>query len=156
MARESDPMVSFNFSVVVDGGVNASGYFTEVSGVLAENDVVEHKVVTPDGREFIQMIPGRVKWGEVTLKKGVTTDMGFWTWRELVVLGKIDDARANMTITMYDRNYTPVVSWHFINAWPSKVSGPSLASQSGEFSVEEITIAHEGMKRDGAAGSPLD
>lgn len=154
MARETDPAISYQFSVVIDGGVNASGYFTEVSGVLAEHDVVEHKVVNAEGKEFIQMIPGRVKWGTVTLKKGVTTDMGFWQWREMVVLGKIDDARANMSVTMYDRNYTPIITWNFRNAWPSKVSGPSLNSGSGDFSVEEIEIAHEGMYRDGSEGYP--
>ncbi|MSS69988.1 MAG: DUF3421 domain-containing protein [Candidatus Latescibacteria bacterium] len=154
-ARETDPVISYSFSVVIAGGVNASGYFTAVSGLQGENDVVTHRVVSPDGKEFVQIIPGRVKWGEVTLKKGVTTDMGFWKWRELVILGKIDDARANMTITMYDRNYTPVMNWTFRNAWPSRLSGPSMDSGSSDFSVEEMTIIHEGMTREGQEGYPI-
>ncbi|MBA3532171.1 MAG: phage tail protein, partial [Ardenticatenales bacterium] len=70
-------------------------------------------------------------------------------------LGKIDDARANMTVTMYDRNYTPVMHWNFRNAWPSKLAGPTLDSGSGEFSVEDMTIQHEGMNRDGSDGFPV-
>jgi len=155
MAPETDPVISYPFSVVIDGGVNASGYFTAVSGLQGENVVVDHRVVDPDGKELVQMIPGRVKWGEITLKKGVTPDMGFWKWREMVILGNIDEARANMTVTMYDRNHTPVMHWNFLNAWPSKLSGPSLDSGSGDFTVEEMTIQHEGMNRDGSAGYPV-
>jgi phage tail-like protein len=159
MAGETDPVVSYPFSVVIDSvvvdrGVNASGRFTSVSGIQGENDVVDRRVVR-DGKELVQMVPGRLRWSEIIFTKGVTLDMGFWVWRELVVLGKIEDARANMTVTMYDRNSTAVMHWNFLNAWPSKVSGPSLDPGSGDFALEEMIVQHDGMKRDGSAGDPV-
>ena len=49
---------------------------------------------------------------------------------------------------MMDRNYADVARWDFVNAWPSKVTGPQVKSDSNEYGVEEMTICHEGMKRE--------
>lgn len=48
---------------------------------------------------------------------------------------------------MYDRDYKPAAKWDLINAWPTKVTGPSFKSDSNEYGVEEVTLVHEGMKR---------
>ncbi|MEX1018381.1 MAG: phage tail protein [Litorilinea sp.] len=150
MAREVDPLVGFQFSLDVNG---MTGYFTEVSGIGSENAVVTHKVVTTDAKEVTLQIPGRVEWGEVTLKRGLTTNIEFWEWREAVVTGTVATARQDCTITMYDREYAPVVVWNLVNAWPSKLSGPSIASDSNDFTIEELTIVHEGLYRDEMADS---
>jgi len=41
-----------------------------------------------------------------------------------------------------------VARWNFENAWPLKVSGPTPKSDSNEYGIEEIVIAHEGIYRD--------
>jgi len=143
--RETDPLVGFHFSVEVSGKV--SGLFTEVGGLGSESDVVEHKPISSKGVDFVQKMPGRLKWGDITLKRGITKTMDVWNWRQLVVDGKTVSARANGTITMFDPDGTPVAQWDFVNGWPSKVSGPSLTSDSTAFGVEEMTIVHEGIKR---------
>lgn len=148
MVRETDPLIGFMFALEVDGAVKVTGYFQEVGGVGSEHETVEHKVVDENGHELIQMIPGRLKWSEVTLKRGITSDISFWDWRQLVVDGDMSKARANCSIVMFDRNYQPVVRWNFVNAWPSKISGPQIKSDSGDLAVEELTIVHEGMKRE--------
>jgi phage tail-like protein len=74
--------------------------------------------------------------------------MNIWQWRESIVQGKMSDARKNISITMLDRSYKPVGIWHFTNAWPSKVSGPTFKSDDNNFGVEEVTIVHEGMYRE--------
>ncbi len=150
MARLVDPLVGFQFALEIP---DVTGYFTEVSGIGSENSVTTHKVVTPEGKEVTLQIPGRVEWGEVTLKRGLTTDTGFWDWREKVVTGNVAEARVDCTITMFDREYTPVVTWQLLNAWPSKISGPQIAADSNDFTVEELTIVHEGLYRDDMADS---
>jgi phage tail-like protein len=143
----ADPLLGFNFQLKIEGKV--AGYFTECSGIGSEHDVVEHKVVDDSGHEITRKIPGRLKWGDVTLKRGVTGDLEIWKWRDNVVQGKVTDARAPITITMFSRDYSnPIAIWHFANAWPSKVSGPNLKSDGNEFGVEEVTIVHEGMYRE--------
>jgi phage tail-like protein len=143
--RESDPLVGFNFRLEIEGKL--AGYFTEVSGVGSENEIVEHKVVDDKGHEIVQKIPGRLKWQDVTLKRGITDKMDIWDWRKLVEEGKMKDARTNCSIIMMDRNYEDVARWDFVNAWPSKVTGPSVKSDSNEFGVEEVTLVHEGLTR---------
>jgi phage tail-like protein len=143
--RAVDPLVGFQFALTVD---DVTGYFTEVSGIGSENAVATHKVVTPEAKEVTLQVPGRVEWGEITFKRGLTTDVQFWDWRELVVTGQTEVARRDVTIEMFDRNYNPVVSWTCRNAWPSKLTGPTIASDSNDFAIEELTIVHEGLTRD--------
>lgn len=150
-ARETDPLLQYNFSITAG---DITGFFTEVSGITSEHEVVEHKYVNEKGQEVIQVIPGRIKWSEITLKRGITNDMGFWTWRDSVVQGDTTGARKACTITMYDRNYTKVTAWNVLNAWPSKISGPEFNSDSNDFGVEELTLVHEGLVREGAQMSP--
>jgi phage tail-like protein len=144
--RESDPLIGFNFRLEIEGKL--AGYFTEVSGIGSENEIVEHKIVNDKGQEIVQKIPGRLKWQDVTLKRGITDKMDIWEWRKLVEEGKMKDARTNCSIIMMDRNYEDVARWNFVNAWPSKVTGPSVKSDSNEFGVEEVTLIHEGMVRE--------
>ena len=110
--------------------------------------MIEQKVVDESGHELVRKIPGRLKWTDISLKRGITSDLSIWEWRQQAVEGKVSDARKNCTITMMSRDYTPVAIWHFHNAWPSKVTGPNLKADSNEIGVEELTIVHEGMWRE--------
>jgi phage tail-like protein len=143
--RESDPLVGFQFRLEVGG--NITGYFSECGGIGSEHEIIEHKVVTNDGHEVIQKIPGRMKWSDVTLKRGITDNIEIWDWRAKVEAGKMKDARTNCSIIMMDRNYEDAARWDFTNAWPSKVTGPSVKSDSNEIGIEEVVLVHEGMKR---------
>jgi phage tail-like protein len=146
--REVDPLVGFQFALEV-GGV--TGYFTEVSGIGSENAVATHKVVSTAAKEVTIQVPGRIEWGEVTLKRGLTSNFEFWDWRETVIIGDMDSARRPVTITMFTRDYAPIVTWSLLNAWPSKLSGPSIAADSNDYAIEELTIVHEGLTRDETA-----
>ncbi len=145
-AFTEDPLLGFNFMLELEGSL--AGYFTECSGIGSEHEIVEHKVVDDQGHEITRKIPGRLKWSDVTLKRGITSAMDLWEWRDKVVQGDLKGARKNCTITMLDRNYQPVAIWHFTNAWPSKVTGPSLKSDGNDIGVEEVAIVHEGMYRE--------
>ncbi|MCA9826768.1 MAG: phage tail protein, partial [Dehalococcoidia bacterium] len=124
-----------------------TGYFTEVSGLGSENEVIEHKVINEKGTEVVMKIPGRLKWENIVLKRGITSNMDIWAWRKLVEDGNVADARKNGTITMYNQQLAAVAQWSFENAWPVKVTGPSVKSDSTELGVEELTLAHEFIER---------
>ena len=145
-ALTEDPLLGFNFLLELEGAI--AGYFTECSGIGSEHEIVEHKVVDKGGHEIVRKIPGRLKWQDISLKRGLTSDLQIWQWREQCVQGDVKGARKNISISMLDRTYNPVAIWHFANAWPSKVTGPSLKSDDNSFGVEEITIVHEGMYRE--------
>ena len=143
---ERDPLVGFHYAIEVQGVV--TGYFTECGGIGSEHEAIVHKVVDEKGRELIQKIPGRLKWQDITLKRGITDNMDIWDWREEVVQGNVDDARRNGSIVMFSQGLDEVARWNFENAWPLKVTGPSMKSDSNEFGVEELVITHEGLYRE--------
>ena len=145
MAGHEDPLVGFHFGVDIQGKV--TGYFTEVSGLGSEQETIEHKVVNEKGVEVVMKIPGRLKWENIVLKRGITSNMDIWTWRKMVEDGKVEDARADGSIVMYDQSLSEVARWNFQSAWPVKVTGPSVKADSNEIGIEELTLAHEYIER---------
>lgn len=143
-ARE-DPLVGFHFMLDVQGTVQ--GYFTEVSGIGSESEVAEQKVVSEKGVQVVLKIPGRLKWGDITLKRGLTSNLQIWDWRKMIEDGNVKGARKNGSIVMYDQSLKAIAQWDFKNAWPSKVSGPAPKADSNELTVEELTLVHEYITR---------
>jgi len=144
MAEYEDPLVGFHFAIDLGGVIQ--GFFTECSGIGSEHEVIEHKV-TSNGKEIIMKIPGRLKWENITLKRGITSSMDIWKWRKDVEDGKVDSARRDGSILMFDQNLKEVARWNFLRAWPVKVTGPQPKSDSNEIGLEELTIAHEYIER---------
>jgi phage tail-like protein len=149
--REVDPLIGFQFKLELNG---MTGYFTEVTGILSESPVATHKVVTPEAKEVLMQVPGRVDGDQMTFKRGLTKNVEFWAWRELVVLGYTQEARVDGSVVMFNRAYEEVRRWNFINAWPSKISGPQISADSNDFAIEELTIVHEGMWADAPGLAP--
>jgi phage tail-like protein len=142
---EQDPLVSAWFGVEFQGQV--VGAFRECSGLGSENEVVEYKASGPKGEYVVKKVPGRMKWNNVTLKRGITSEMDMWKWRKLVEQGKMTDARKNGSIVMFSQEGSEIARWNFINAWPSKLTGPTANATSNEVGIEELEITHEGYER---------
>jgi phage tail-like protein len=140
-----DPLVGFHFAIDVQGVIK--GYFTEVSGLGSESEIAEQKVVSEKGVQVVLKVPGRVKWGDITLKRGLTSNIDLWNWRKMVEDGNVKAARKNGSIIMFDQSLKPVAQWDFKNAWPSKISGPSVKSDDNSLTMEEMTIVHEYIVR---------
>jgi phage tail-like protein len=145
MAGREDPIVGFHFSVDIQGKV--TGFFTECSGLGSEHEVIEHKVVTEKGQEVVMKIPGRLKWENITLKRGITSAMDIWDWRKEVEDGSVDSARRDGSIVMFDQTLKEVARWNFERGWPVKVTGPQPKADSNEIGIEELVISHEYIKR---------
>jgi phage tail-like protein len=144
MAR-MDPLNATMFALsILKGG---QGTFRECSGLGSESEIIEHKASTSDGKIISYKIPGNLKWDTVVLKRGVTDDMAIWDWRKKVEEGDVTGARTDVTITLFNQAHDAVAEWTFDNAWPVKVSGPSLNAGDNSLAVEELHLAHEGMRR---------
>jgi phage tail-like protein len=141
----TDPLIGNLFALEVPGIM--TGYFTEVDGIGSENEIVETRIFDKLGNEIVRKSPGRLKFLDVTLKRGMTSGMDAWAWRKMVEDGKITDARTNASIIMYDQTLTPVAQWDFVNAWPSMITAPGITSAAGAMAVEGLTLVHEGYLR---------
>jgi len=142
--EREDVLVGFHFALDVQGVIK--GYFTEVSGIGSESEVGEQKVVK-DGKQVVLKVPGRLKWGNITLKRGLTSSMDLWKWRKMIEDGDVKSARKNGSIIMFNQKLDAVAQWDFKNAWPSKITGPAPKSDSNELVVEEMEIVHEYIVR---------
>ncbi|MCD6475780.1 MAG: phage tail protein [Anaerolineaceae bacterium] len=145
MANREDPLIGFHFAVEIQGVV--TGYFTECSGLGSENEIIEHKVVSENGQEIILKIPGRLHWGDIVLKRGITSSMDIWDWRKQIEDGDIDNSRHDGSVVMYDQELKEVARWNFERAWPVKVTGPQPKADSNAIGIEELTLTHEYIAR---------
>jgi len=146
MADREDPLVAFKFGLEIEGKL--TGYFTQVGGIGSETEVIAQKIVNSEtGETLIRQIPGRLTWTPITMKRGLTSSVDIWKWREEVVSGKIEKARTNCSIIAYSQDQKEIARWNLENAWPSKVVGPEMDSGSTNYMIEDVTLQHEGVKR---------
>jgi phage tail-like protein len=141
--RERDVMPGAVFQVEVEG--RWSGVFKTCSGIGSDSEVIESKAAGKGGQPIINKVPGRLRWHDITLTRGLTGDTKLWAWRQEVVVGKVAGARQKCTITLMSRDGKPVAVWELADAWPSDLT----IGTKGDSDVvtEEVTIVHEGVTR---------
>ena len=136
------PLPKFYFSVdIADVGTNLP--FQEVTGLDTEAQVIEYRAGNSKAFSTIKM-PGIVKSGNVTLKKGVfVKDNKFWDWYNQRKMNLIK--RSAITSKLLDQDANPTMTWTLTNAWPTKITSTDLKADGNEVAVETIEIAHEGV-----------
>lgn len=139
--RATDPFASFNFKLEIEG-ITVAG-FSEVTGLNQESNVIDYR----EGQESItpRKLPGLNKFGNITLKRGISPDLSVYNWRKTVTDGDIE--RRNASIVLHNEKHEEVVRWNLVNAWPSKYVGPDLKANANEVAIESIELTHEGVER---------
>ena len=81
-----DKGVAHSFGARIDGVLIDE--ISEVSGLKMEQDVIELKQNTKDGKYMVKKLPGRPKPGEITLVRGASADNNFEKWIKAARLGQ--------------------------------------------------------------------
>jgi phage tail-like protein len=136
-----DPYRAHNFIVEI-GGITRAG-FREVSGLDAANDSIDYREGN-DKDLALAKIPGLVKYSNITLKWGVTTDPDIWQWRKSAMDGKVE--RTNLSIVMLGEDGTEAKRWNVFEAWCSKLTMPSLNATGNDIAIETMEITHERLE----------
>lgn len=139
MADTEYPLVGYHFYVEVQGKL--LGAFREATGLTSESEKIEYKASGPKGEEIMLSQPGRTKYPDIVLKRGLTSNMDMHAWRKEIEDGKFKDAKKNGSIVLYDQSHAELARWNFENAWPVKLEGPGLNSGNNEVAVESLTLA---------------
>ncbi|MGB4827036.1 MAG: phage tail protein [Paracoccaceae bacterium] len=144
--ENGNPYSNFNFVVEFDGTEVAA--FSEVSGLDSENTPIEYREGA-DATASPRHLPGMEKYSPVQLKRGITGSTALWDWRkEVRDGGSTFPASRNVTIKLlsetHDRN-APAMTWTLTNAWPSKLTGPTLSAKGNDFAVEQLDLVHDRM-----------
>ncbi len=140
-----DPISAFSFALEIQGITEAT--FREASGFGSESEVIEYKEQGAKGQTIVHKIPGTLKWQNVNLKRGITSNLELWKWRQKIIDGQIETARLDGSIVGYDENGAEKIRYNFKRGWPSKWTASALNAQGHDPIIEEIEIAHEGMER---------
>ncbi|MFC4508358.1 MULTISPECIES: phage tail protein [Streptomyces] len=141
---ELDSSVGHSFGLEFDGVVIKQ--ITEVSGLKMEQDVIELKQNTADGKYAIKKLPGRPKAGECTVTRGLTEDNSFEAWIKSSRFGKMADARKNGAIIVYDYEGMAIKRYQLINAWPKSLEIGTLKAGDTSVLTEKLAITYESME----------
>jgi phage tail-like protein len=127
---------------LIEMGNEVVAYFQDCSGLSVEIEVQEY--AEGGNNEFVHKLPGRAKYTNITLKRGLTTDTQFMSWRPKFEGGKITVARKNLSIIMFDHAGETMKTWNITDAYPVKWTGPDLRATSMEVAIETLELAHRG------------
>ncbi|MEO8938431.1 MAG: phage tail protein [Burkholderiaceae bacterium] len=139
-----DPFRGFKFRVEIDGLQRAG--FREASGLDSSQDAIDYRE-GDDKTVTIRKLPGLKKFSNIVLKRGITDDVDLWKWRKQVMDGKIKDARKNGSIILMDDEGNDKVRWEFVDAWPTKWTGPTFNATGNEVAIDTLELVHEGLDR---------
>lgn len=126
------------------------GGFQECSGLEVEMDIQDYQ---EGGRnDGIIRRAGRAKYSPLILKRGMFFSGGsevnreLWEWIQGVVAGVRPIARYDGIVQVMDVGDNIVATWVFDRGLPAKIRGPELNAKTGEIAIEELHIAHEGLR----------
>jgi phage tail-like protein len=139
--QRENPYANFNFVVAVDG-LDEIG-FAEVELPAAEIETIEYREGS-DRTSAARKLPGRVRYGNLVLRRGVSGRLELWQWFDAVRNGQPD--RRNVTVTLLDEARNPVQQWRFREAWPVKYDPSDLRGKGNDVVIEMLELAVEGIE----------
>jgi phage tail-like protein len=136
------PPVGFHFKVeVLDlPPVDDDVRFSEVSGLTVEVGTEE----VPEGGEnrFVQKYPLRAKYPELVLKRGLLPNSEIVTWiRQCIEDQQIKPK--NIDIKLLDEEHQPLMTWHVVNAYPTKWTVSDFNASNNAVVIESLQFFYQ-------------
>jgi phage tail-like protein len=146
-----DPYQNFKFRVIWDGRVVAG--VSKVSALKRKTNVVSHR----EGNDLStpRHSPGRTEFDPITIERGITFDLEFEQWANLVYTTAGDAAvslakfRRDILINVLNLQGVVVKSYRVFRCWVSEFTAlPDLDSNANAIMIEHIVLQNEGWERD--------
>lgn len=139
------PPVAYHFMVQILGPHGPADFaFQEISGFKA---TIDTEAVAEGGENrFQHQLPTKKSYTPLVLKRGVALLGSLLnTWCTTSMLAGIDTpiAMFNVLVFLLDENKIPIMTWTFINAYPTSFETSSLDAQKGEILFETITLNYQ-------------
>ena len=132
---------AFRFAVQIEGITEA--VFTECT--LPTLEVEVHQQMEGGLNNAVHHLPGRVKAGKITLKRGISSSDKLLAWYMDIAQGKISSSRRTVSVVMYDSLLEEVMRWNFEGAFPSRWTGPSFVSGNSALAIETLELSYQSM-----------
>src|SRR5512135_2083472 len=107
-----DPYRQFRFRVEMDG-ISQAG-FSECTFADTTTDPVEYR--EGDEPTTARKLSGLTKYGNITLKWGITDSMEIYKWRQQVIDTGAGTARKNVSIILIDEAGSDKARWDIMRA----------------------------------------
>ena len=157
-----DPAPAYLFYVELSGVIVA--LFTECSGLSVTREVEE--VVEGGVNDHVHKLPGRVRYSNITLKRGLSLSRALWDWFQE---GRYDfhTKRINFSIFQGAPGYNlasvagmgseigKVKHWDVEDAYPVRWEISALDTSSRGVVIETLEIAHHGLTLSYEAATPF-
>ncbi len=126
------------------------GGFQECTGLEIEMDIQDYH---EGGRnDSVIRRVGRAKFPPIVLKRGMfhtregDADAELWRWMQRIINGERPVERYDGVIHVMSADGEIRAAWMFDRGLPAKIRGPELNARTGEIAIEELSIAHEGLR----------
>ena len=140
-----DPLRNFRYRLEIDGIVQAG--FSEVAIGDASNDPIEYR----EGNEIttVRKLKGLNKYGNITLKWGLTDSIELSNWHRMVVddATPLSAARRTVVIRIQNEAGEDKAAYEVTRAWPTKYNPTDLNGKGNEVAIESLELANEGIHR---------
>jgi phage tail-like protein len=138
------PFTAFNFAVEikVDGVAMqvVDAAFSECDGLEMTMDVKTIREGGNNGRQI--RLTGPLTFGQVTMKRGMTSNLELWDWFNLMLTDQSLRADAEVVIFAADGE-TERARFQLSRCVPVKLKSPPLNAKDGAVAIEELQIAYE-------------
>jgi phage tail-like protein len=116
--------------------------FAACSGLETGMDV---KTLRPGGDNQRQVhLVGRVTYGTLSCKRGMTRTLDLWRWFDRVVSAGEHHLRATCTVEMLTTDRREVTArFRLDGCLPTKLRAPALDAKEGVVAIEELEVAYE-------------
>ncbi len=145
MGERNDPYRNFRFKIEIDGITTAA--FADATVPDSTTDSVDYREGTDPTHQ--KKLSGLTKYGNVTLKKGITDSMELYDWKRLVELKGADTkgARKNVSLIHVDEEGSDKARWNIVLAWPTKYDPSDFSAKGNEVMIETLELVNEGVER---------
>lgn len=145
MAARQDPLRNFRYRLEIDSIEQAA--FSEVTIGDLSNDPIEYR----EGDEIttVRKLSGLTKYGNITLKWGITDSKELADWHQLIVDGAtpLDVARRHLVIRIQNEAGEDKAAFEVLKAWPCKYNPTDLNGKGNEVAIDTLELCNEGIRR---------
>ena len=142
MARR-DPLRNFRFRLEIDG-LQLAG-FSEVAIGATVTEPIEYREGGDPAHS--RKLPGLTRYGNITLKRGVTDSLELFAWHKQVVSGDIGPGRRKVAIIVTDDTGQDQARFIVVDAWPTRYDPGDLSAKGNDVFIETLELVNEGIER---------
>jgi phage tail-like protein len=159
-AHRHDPYRTFKFQILIDGKPVAG--LKKMGALKRKTEAIKWRTAGDPSSERI--LPGGSSYEPVSLEQGLSHDLVFEAWANLVNNVEGDAAmslknfRKDIVINVLNLQGTVAISYKLFRAWVSEYQAlPELdAGTMNAVGIQTITLQHEGWQRDPAVSEPTE